>query len=203
MTGTVPPTWRIKTWDRSRGLGTITCPQLGDLPFDGHAAMVDDFVLDEAVHVELQPTGGSYRVRRIWPDDPRFVPLGPTPAAPPLRVDAATRAAVELARVPSALDFRMVRAVPDVVVEGDDDCFAYGHFVELHFTDVEYLEMPRAWGGKSFRLANDTERAYLGTRTELGEQTIAVRIVDDEDRIYFLTCAELRCKTGSFKGTVG
>jgi hypothetical protein len=61
--------------------------------------------------------------------------------------------------------------------------------VELRFEGVGYLEVPSAWSGKSFRLANETERAYLGSRTQLDADTIAVRIVDDERRIFFVTCA--------------
>jgi hypothetical protein len=48
----------------------IACRQVGDLPFDGAAALVDDFRVGESVEVELERRGDGLHVKRIWPDDP-------------------------------------------------------------------------------------------------------------------------------------
>ena len=185
--------WRIKTWDRSLGRGEVTS-LAGDLPFDGSAALVSDFVIGEPVEIELRREGEAYRVARLWPDDPRFRPPSPPPAhAPALDAEIAKAASAVLAQAPGCLDYRVASAGSDLIIEGDDDGFAYGRQVELTFSAVGYLELPAAWDGKSLRLADSAERDYLAGRHELTARTIAVRIVDSARRIYFVTCEQLAC----------
>src|SRR6476661_540388 len=124
--------WTIKSWERERARGVIASRQVGDLAFDGAAALVDDFRVGEAVEVELERRADGLHVKRIWPDDPRFVPRSDLPAtAPELARALASRIASVLARVPADLGFRVVRLDCDLVVQGDDDAFAYGFLVEI------------------------------------------------------------------------
>jgi hypothetical protein len=184
--------WTIKSWDRERARGVIASRQIGDVAFDGAAALVDDFRVGERVEVELERRGDSFRVKRIWPDDPRFAPRGDLPAiAPALAPSLASRLAGVLARVPADLGFRVVRLEDDLVVQGDDDGFAFGCLVEIRFRDVEYVELPMGWDGKAFGLANDMERRYLASRSELLAMTAAIRIVDTDRHIFFVTCADV------------
>jgi len=189
MQGGMTTAWTVKSWDRERARGVIVSHQLGDLVFDGAASLVADFKIGEAVEVELEARAEGFHVKRIWPDDPRFVPRGElVPSAPPLRADLATRTATALAKAPAALDYRVASLDDDLLVRGDDDAFAYGHRVEIRFRGVEYVELPAAWDGKTLTLADDVERRYLAGRTEISETTVAVRIVDAARRIYFVTC---------------
>jgi hypothetical protein len=181
--------WTVQSWDREHARGVIVSHQLGELVFDGAASLVTDFRIGEAVEVELESRAEGFHVKRIWPDDPRFVPRGDLlPSAPPLRADIAERTATALAKAPAALDFRVASLGGDLLVRGDDDAFAYGHRAEIRFRGVEYIELPTRWGGKTLTLADDTERRYLAGRTDISETTVAVRIVDAARRIYFLTC---------------
>jgi hypothetical protein len=184
--------WRIKSWSREQGRGVITCPQVGDLPFDGSAATVDDFRLGERVEVKLEGRAGSFHVSAIWPDDPRFAPREDLPpSAPALAPDIASRAARALAAIPVACDFRVISLDGDLVVRGDDDAFAYGHIVEVRFRSVDYVELPMGWDGKSFGLANEIERAYVSSRTEMSSNTVVVRIVDAARQIFFVACEDV------------
>lgn len=184
--------WTVKSWDRQRGRGVIVSDQLGELAFDGAAALVDDFRVGELVEIELEQRATGLHVKRIWPDDPRFVPPDDIPqGAPALDRAVAARVAAALAQVPICLDFRVVSLERDLVVEGDDDGFAYGHRVQIRFRGVEYLELPMAWDGKSFALASETERRYLAGRCEMLATTAAVKIVDDARRIFFVMCDDV------------
>lgn len=184
--------WTIKSWERPLARGVITSPQYGDLPFDGAAAMVDDFVVGEPVEISLTPHLDGHRVVKIWPDDPRFAPRDPqAPHAPPLRDDTASRLARLFSALPVLLDYRITVLAEDLVVEADDDTFSYGPTYELRFLDPTYLEMPRIWSGKSFRLADDRERADLNVRCEITADSVAVRIVDDARNVFFVVCSDV------------
>jgi hypothetical protein len=184
--------WIIKSWDRERARGVIVSEQVGELAFDGASALVDDFRPGEAVEIELERRATGFHVRRIWPDDPRFVPPHDLPqSAPALERAVASRVAAALARIPDSFDFRVVSLEDDLIVQGDDDAFAYGHQVEIRFRAVEYVELPMGWDGKAFALANETERRYLAGRSEMLGTTAAVRIVDAARRIFFVTCADV------------
>jgi GNAT superfamily N-acetyltransferase len=191
--------WFVKSWDRARASGVITSDELGDLTFDGSVALVDDFVAGEPVEIELDRLGGGgYRVRRIWPDDPRFVaPAQARSAAPPLRPELAAAAGAALAHADGSLDYRIVGRGADVLVQGDDDQFADNRpQVELRLRGVDYLELPARWDGKSMRLADEDERAYLATRGPVTAETIALRIVDGDRHIFFVTCAAIEATGG-------
>jgi hypothetical protein len=122
----------------------------------------------------------------------RFVPRGDLPSrAPALAPALASRVARALATVPAVLDFRVVRLDRDLIVQGDNDAFAYGSLVEIRFQAVEYLELPMGWDGKTIGLANDVERRYLAGRSEMSEMTAAIRIVDAARQIFFVTCADV------------
>jgi hypothetical protein len=184
--------WTIKSWDRERARGVIWSDQLGDLAFDGAAALVDDFRLGEPVEIELEQRATGVHVKRIWPDDPRFVPPDNIPrSAPALDRAVAARVATALMQVPDCPDFRVVSLDSDLVVQGDDDAFAYGYLVQIRFRDVDYLELPMGWDGKAFALASETERRYLAGRSEMLRTTAAVRVVDAARRIFFVTCADV------------
>ena len=184
--------WTIKRWNRELARGVITCPQLGDVLFDGSVAMVADFRLGEVVEVKLDGQAPNLQVSRIWPDDPRFAPRENVPSsAPSLAPEVVSRVASALALIPDLLDFRVISLEGDLVVRGDDNCFAYGHLVEVRFRSVEYVELPMGWDGKSFGLANDVERSYLASRSEVSPSTVAVRIVDAARQIFFVTCADV------------
>jgi hypothetical protein len=60
------PGWKIKSWDRALGRGTVVSA-IGTLDFDASIALVDDFVIGEEVDVALAPAAGSFRVTRIAP----------------------------------------------------------------------------------------------------------------------------------------
>jgi hypothetical protein len=184
--------WTIKSWDRERARGVIVSDQLGDLAFDGAAALVDDFRRGELVEIELEQRATGLHVKRIWPDDPRFVPPDNIPpSAPALDRAVASRIAAALAQIPDCLDFRVVSLERDLVVQGDDDAFAYGHRVQIRFRDVEYLDLPMGWDGKAFALASEIERRYLAGRSEMLGTTAAVKVVDAARRIFFVTCADV------------
>ena len=184
--------WTIKSWDRERGRGVIVSDQVGDLEFDGATALVDDFRPGEPVEIELEQRATGLHVKRIWPDDPRFVPPRDLPqSAPALERAVASRVAAALARIPDSLQFRVVSLESVLIVQGDDDAFAYGHQVEIRFRSVDYVELPMGWDGKAFALANETERRYLAGRSELLRTTAAVRIVDAARQIFFVTCEDV------------
>lgn len=86
--------------------------------------------------------------------------------------------------------YRVQRWDCDLVVGADDDEFAYGPSVQLVFRDTSYVELPAAWDGKSFRLADARERAYVAGKSEVTSATDVIRIVDDQ-RIYFVACTHL------------
>lgn len=64
--------WRIAKWSKELGRGQIVGTMADPLDFDASLASVDDFRIGEEVHVELERDGTSWRVTKIWPDDPRF-----------------------------------------------------------------------------------------------------------------------------------
>ena len=143
-------------------------------------------------------------MKRIWPDDPRFVPPLDIPQrAPALEQPVASRIEAVLARIPDALDFRVLRLEGDLIVQGDDDAFAFGCQVEICFRSVGYVELPMGWEGKSFALAHETERRYLAGRSELLATTASIRIVDANRRIFFVTCGDVEVAAKAGQLTIG
>jgi hypothetical protein len=84
--------WRILDWSRERGRGAITSPHFSRVEFDASCAEVDDFVVGETVHVQVEGAGSSLRVLRIWPDLPRFRPPDGAGDVPELDQDLRARA---------------------------------------------------------------------------------------------------------------
>jgi hypothetical protein len=184
--------WRVKVWDRAQARGVVTCEKVGDLPFDGAVALVDDFSLGEVVEITVQRDGDSYRVTKVWPDDPRFhPPRDPDANAPPLDGDIARRIETLLGALPVSFDYRVARWGDDLVIQGDNTSFSYGADIEVTLRGASYVELPIAWGGRSHRLAGQAERDHLAGRHELSSQSVAVRFVDDDRRIFFVVCADV------------
>jgi hypothetical protein len=131
--------WRIVAWSREQGRGRIES-DVGVLDFDGHVAMVSDFVVGEEVEVSLEPRGDSYVVRRIWPASP------PPPLPAPDEVPESWRPVIdELSRALSGSDRAVELAAFDQgalrLVVHDQRSVR----VELVLAEVEYLQLPR-WG---------------------------------------------------------
>lgn len=198
--------WRMTAWDRERGRGTIADRAGDTLDFDASVALVDDLVVGEGVHVELARSGESFRVVKLWPDDPRVTQPGRRTAVPALDPAVEARVAGVLARMPLVGDYRL-RSLDEqlgeqLIVEGDDANFEYGRELELVFDGVDYLELSCRWSGKSIRLANADERAYLGSRITMSNESIGIKIVDSSDHVYFVVCRDVcvrpldRLKTG-------
>lgn len=153
--------WRVKAWNRALARGVVTSKQVGDLPFDGSIALVDDFSVSEVVEVNVARDGETYRVTKVWPDDPRFRPSQPTSArAPDLDTEIERRIGALLRELPVSIDYRVARwgGGGDLVVEGDDSLFSYGAQVEVTLRGASYVELPSVWDGLRQNLA--ALRAY-------------------------------------------
>src|SRR5262245_19242579 len=110
-------TWRIASWDRAKARGTIVAEQQPALDFDAAAAFVDDFVVGEAVHVELRRAGDSFSVTKIWPDDPRVPDPTEPVAAAELDASAAARLSAALREMPIRMDYRVARFDGELVIQ--------------------------------------------------------------------------------------
>jgi hypothetical protein len=183
--------WRILEWSRELGRGAIGSTHFARVEFDGGCADVDDFVIGEPVHVELEGTEGPMRVRRVWPDLPRFRGRQGTLAAP--RLDEALRLETEavLTTANGWADARAQFAPDRIRIELDDDSFAYGPTAALDLLEPSYIEMVAVLAPRFIRLAEPAARDYLGTRVELGALDIAVTFIDDTDRFYFVVARRL------------
>jgi hypothetical protein len=193
-------TWRIAKWSREHGRGTIESEHFKDVAFDAHCAEVDDFKEGEPVHVEVENIGGTMRVKHVWPDDPRFKLDRNTPSAPPL--DAVVRSVTEkvLSRRQDCCDYRVASLTEEtLVIEGDEDSFAYGAQDELIVHGLIYIDLPMSLEDtdmKNLRVSTDEERAYLhANKTELGPKDIALTIARcisrERSQFYFLVGSAL------------
>ena len=63
------PGWQIVAWSRETARGVLSS-EVGELPFDGHHADVDDFIVGEAVEVTLEGEPGQWTVARVSPVRP-------------------------------------------------------------------------------------------------------------------------------------
>ena len=189
--------WRVKAWDRALARGVVTSKQVGDLPFDGSVALVDDFSVGEAVEINVTRDGETYRVTKVWPHDPRFHPPQPTEIrAPHIDAEIERRIGALLRDLPVSIDYRVARwggddLGDDLVIEGDNSSFSYGAQIEVTLRGASYVELPSAWDGRAHRLANAEERDYLAGRHDLSSQSVAIRFVDDERRVFFVVCEDL------------
>jgi hypothetical protein len=183
--------WRILEWSRELGRGAIGSAHFARVEFDARCADVDDFTIGEPVHVELEGTEAPMRVRRVWPDMPRFRARPGTLAAPLL--DEALRAETEaiLAGASGWTDARIQFAPGRIRIELDDDAFAYGPSAALDLFDPSYVELPAVLEPRFVRLADPPARSYLGTRVELSALDIAITVIDQSDRFYFVVVRRL------------
>jgi hypothetical protein len=180
--------WRIVEWSPSLGRGAIESPQLGRLPFDGHYGNVHDFRVGEAVHVELERAGASWRVTRIWPEDGRFRATVPIPQpAPPLDPALHERVAGALSALPLCADYRVRSQGEAVIIEGSNYGFRHGAMQEIVVREPRYIELPTRFSLDAVRLSDQHERDYLTTRIDdLSAQDVAITIVSQPSRFYFV-----------------
>jgi hypothetical protein len=139
-------TWRILEWSRERGRGAISGLHFDRVEFDASHADVDDFVIGEAVHVELEGVGPSLRVRRIRPDLPRFcAPVGAREIA---LLDERLREGAEaaVAAANGWIDVRLVLCTTAIRLEVDNDRFAYGASGVLDLIGPTYVDVATARG---------------------------------------------------------
>jgi hypothetical protein len=191
--------WRIVEWSPSLGRGAIESPQIGRLPFDGHYGNVHDFRIGEAVHVELERAGASWRVTRIWPEDGRFratVPVAePAPALDPALHEPLAAA---LSSLPLCADYRVRAQGHDaVIIEGSNDGFR-SVMHEIVAREPRYLELPTRFSLDAVRPSDQHERDYLTTRIDdLSAQDVAITFVVQADvggmpaRFYFVVGASV------------
>jgi hypothetical protein len=183
--------WRILEWSREHGRGAITSPHFSRVEFDGSCAEVDDFVVGETVHVQVEGAGFSLRVQRIWPDLPRFRAPAGAEDVPELDQDLRARAESPIASANGWSDMRVALEPDRVRLELDDDNFLYGPSATLEAFGPGYIELPTGLEPRFVRLADAAARRYLATRTEMTSRDIAVMIIDDERRFYFIVAASL------------
>jgi hypothetical protein len=121
----------------------------------------------------------------------RFRARPGTPAAPPL--DEPLRAETEtiLAKASGWTHERAQFARDRVRLELDDDAFAYGPSAALDLFDPSYVELSAVLEPRFIRLADPPARDYLGTRVEVSALDIAITVIDDTDRFYFVVARRL------------
>jgi hypothetical protein len=183
--------WRILSWSRELGRGAITSTHFARVDFDAAVADVDDFKTGEIVHVDLDPSATPLRVRRIWPDLPRFRARSGAPEIPPLDDNLRIEAEQAIAHANGWTDARLTLVADHVRVELDDDAFAYGASAALDVFDPSYLELPTSFEPRFVQLAAPAARAYLGTRVEISGRDVAVAFTDDERRFYFVVASRV------------
>jgi hypothetical protein len=185
--------WRIASWSRALGRGTIESEHYRDVPFDGACADVDDFRVGELVIVETESVAGALRVARVSPDEPRFRAPRDSQRAPSLAEDLRARAEETLTQCRGCIDYRIGSLSEDaLVIEGDDAAFEYGHERELTIQAPSYLELSLRFDLKHMRLSTDEERAYLHShKATLSEREIAITVIDEEGRFYFVVGASI------------
>jgi hypothetical protein len=145
----------------------------------------------ETVHVQVEGTGSSLRVRRIWPDLPRFRAPAGAGDVPELDQDLRARAESPIASANGWTHMRVAFEPDRVRLELDDDNFAYGPSATLEACEARYIELPAGLEPAFVCLADAAARRYLGTRTEMTSRDIAVMVIDDERRFYFVVAARL------------
>ncbi|HWN67258.1 MAG TPA: hypothetical protein VNM90_06435 [Haliangium sp.] len=181
--------WRIVEWSPSLGRGAIESPQLGRLAFDGHYGNVHDFRVGEAVHVELERAGASWRVTRIWPEDGRFRATVPVAQpAPPLEPALHEPLAASLSSLPLCEDYRVrSQGHEALIIEGSNYGFLHGAMHEIVVRAPTYVELPTRFSPTALRPADQHERDYLTTRIDdLTARDVAITIVAQPSRFYFV-----------------
>lgn len=145
--------WRIATWDRARGVGSIHSPHLGALPFDASVSAFGDYRVGEPVDIQLLHVDGERRVVHIAPHHWRCaVPLAsPSPAVARrlAALDEAIRGAYGLAptAAPDGADFSVA------IVTSYFDATHRIDFVAPSYVQLPFAQDAYAWTGASLRTA--------------------------------------------------
>lgn len=181
--------WRIAKWSKELGRGQIVGTMADPLDFDASLASVDDFRIGEEVHVELERDGTSWRVTKIWPDDPRF--SWPVSVRAPA-LDPALEQSVQetLDRVQLQETYHLICREADALVLRGEEGYAYPPSPdEIIVTGVRYLELANPLNVYSIRLARAPERDYLASRVEeFSASDIALTLIDERRQFYFVVC---------------
>lgn len=181
-------TWRILEWSRALGRGAIAGAHYPRVEFDASRADVDDFVIGEVVHVEVEGDGPGLRVRRVWPDLPRFRASHATSeiVVPPLDASLAAQAEAAVAAANGWTDIRVALGENVVRFEVGDDISLDGVSGALELSTPSYIELSTEIEPRNMQLAGPEMRRYLATRVDLGAHDIAVAIIDTADRFFFV-----------------
>lgn len=183
--------WRISKWSKELGRGQIVGTMADPLDFDASIAYVDDFRIGEEVHVELDREGDTWRVTKIWPDDPRFVPRVEVKEGTP-ELDGALEQSVQeiLDRISLQETYRASSLEAGTLVLRGEEGYAYAPSSdEIILTGVRYLELVNPLNVHSVRLARDEERNYLASRVEdFSSRDVALTLVDERRQFYFVVC---------------
>lgn len=185
--------WRIVEWSRELGRGTVANEKFPGVRFDAACADVDDFQRGEIVRVEVVRSGGTLKITRVSPEDPRFKTTTIDRAAPALDDKLRQAADAVLASRREWKDWRIgsldERAL---VLEADDAQFANGAQQELVVGYPIYVDLPVRFGAKIMRLASDMERAYVHAhRYELTRQSLLLTVASDEEHFHFVVGNEI------------
>lgn len=141
------PGWRITSWSREQGRGTIES-DVGELPFDASVADVDDFTIGEQVNVSLTRAGEQYEVTRVCPVSFRSL-LPPSPDAPlPGALPDALHALDALLAAPlSCAELRELRAqrLELEIIHSDSPPPLMPPLGSVVFEGVVYVQLPTAF----------------------------------------------------------
>ena len=189
--------WRISKWSKELGRGQIVGTLADPLDFDASIAHVDDFRIGEEVHVELEREGDTWRVTKIWPDDPRFVPGVPVKEGTP-ELDGALEQSVQkiLDRISFQETYSASTLEAGTLVLRGEEGYAYAPpSDEIILTGVRYLELVNPLNVHSLRLARAAERNYLASRIEdFSSSDVALTLVDERRQFYFVVCEGVEYK---------
>lgn len=184
--------WRIVEWSREQGRGAIESPHFKRVEFDAARADVDDFAIGEAVCIDSEISGDTVRVKRIWPDIPRFKGRAGVVVAPldPGVAEEAERTLAAALR----FDFRVARLSPEVLIIEASNDFIHGAEIELELHEPSYMELPMSLAPDEVHVATAAERGYLATRVDLSSSDVAITFVEKPDKFYFAVGASLSVK---------
>jgi len=185
-------TWRILEWSRERGRGAITGAHFDRVEFDASRADVDDFTIGELVHVELEGSGSGLRVRRVRPDLPRFSANDGEGTAPPLDGALGVEAEEAVAAANGWIDVRVELGANAVRIEFDELNFMYGPSAVLELIAPRYVELSTEIEVRYIRVAGPAMRSYLATRMKLSSKDIAIVLIDEVDRFFFVVACGIK-----------
>lgn len=181
--------WRIVEWSRELARGTVANEKFPGVRFDAACADVDDFRSGEIVRVEVEREGGTLRVKRVSPEDPRFQTTTMDRAAPALHDDVRRGADAALATRRVEGDYRIVALDEKALVIGADAD-------EIVVVRPVYVDLPVRFRAKIMRLASELERAYVHAhRFALSPHAIVLTMASDEEHFHFVVGDEIRVRT--------